>query len=181
MYRNIRGIDLGLSLTVFEYRIVGNALPKLNLNVSLRQVGNVGLGIASQAENIGIVQLHFGSRIVTRRKLVTADNRGIQCRCRPITRVSALSRHVAMNHADARHPLISLRRLLAGRRCGLIGPLRLSDLKGRIGLLRRPRPVLRGLGLRTQTQSTGHRQSQNCQICHQSVFHGSPLPIPRAT
>ncbi len=60
MHRDVRRIDFWLSLALIKDRVVGQALSKLNLDVLLGKVRDVGLRIRSQAKNVGEVKLHLG-------------------------------------------------------------------------------------------------------------------------
>src|SRR5450631_253334 len=137
MDRYVGGIDLGLSFAVFRDREVRDALAQLNLNVFLRKVRDVGLGVRSQAKYVGEVELQLGTRVVASRNFVAGHYRLIQRGCRPVSRIAALCGNIAVHQADSRHALIGLRRSFAGwstglSLCGLgIGGLRVHRLSVR--------------------------------------------------
>jgi len=123
---HVRGIDLRLGFAVFRNREVQDALAQLNLNVFLRQVRDVDLGVRAQAKNIGEVELQFRPRAVAGRNFVAGHDRLIQYDCRPVAGITALRGDVAVNQADARHALVRLCRSLARWSAGLrFGGLRL--------------------------------------------------------
>src|SRR3982074_1021412 len=182
MYRHVRSVDLRLGLTVFEDGIVRDPLRQLNLNIALREVHNIRLRVVSETNNVGEIELQLSARVVRRRNLVTADNRSVQRRRRPIAGVSALGRHIPMNHADSSYALISLRWSLTGWSIG-IGlsfharrlVLRLPCLHGRTRLVRGARTFLSRLRQRMETEKTCQRQDQHCETPHESAFHKPPL------
>jgi hypothetical protein len=59
MNRHVRRVDLRFGFAVLRYRITGKALADLDLNVLLREVGDVRLRVRSQSESVGIVELQF--------------------------------------------------------------------------------------------------------------------------
>src|SRR5207302_5126933 len=85
------------------------ALAELNLDVFVSEVRDVGLRIRSQAKYVREVKLHLGTPARSRGNLVAVDYRLIQYGRRPVARIPALRRDLAMDHTDAAHSLISLR------------------------------------------------------------------------
>src|SRR5258708_29016780 len=142
MHCYIRSINLRLDFALIEDAIVRESLPKLNLNVLVRKVRNRGLRIRSQPKNVGEIELHLGAAASSSRNLITTEYGLVQHGRRPIAGVSALRRHVAMNHADAAHTLVGLSRTFTRRPTGL----RFRARRGRVPVLRRllaPRVAVR--------------------------------------
>jgi hypothetical protein len=70
MQRNVRSINLRLSLALAEHGIVRDSLPDLHLNKLLGEVRYGGLRIRTKPQNVGIVELHFRTPAIARRNLV---------------------------------------------------------------------------------------------------------------
>src|SRR5258708_6054844 len=173
MHCYIRSINLRLDFALIEDAIVRESLPKLNLNVLVRKVRNRGLRIRSQPKNVGEIELHLGAAASSSRNLITTEYGLVQHGRRPIAGVSALRRHVAMNHADAAHTLVGLSRTFTRRSTGLrfrvrrgrlpvlrrLLSLRLSDLHRRTGLLRGTGTFLSGLTPHANREGTCYCKS----------------------
>jgi hypothetical protein len=57
MDRDIRRVNLGLGLTVSRDCVVDQALRKLNLDIFLRQVGDVDRRVRTEADSVGEIEL----------------------------------------------------------------------------------------------------------------------------
>src|SRR5580698_7743505 len=108
MNRNVRRVNLGLSLALTEHGVIGQTLRDLNLYVFIREVRDIGLRVRSQAKNVRVIELNFRAAASSSGNFVAVHHRLIQYCRRPCTGISALRRYVAMNHADAADTLISL-------------------------------------------------------------------------
>src|ERR1700691_3267338 len=187
MQRDVGRVDLRLSFTFTKDGVIGQALSDLNLNVLLREVRDVGLGIRSQAKNVGVVELYLRSPARSSGNFIAVDHGLIQDCRRPRAGIPALRRDVAMNHADAAHTSVGLCRAFPGwsaglsffselgRRTGLGLPrlrwlsrlgrrtrlrgLRLSDFHRRLWLLSRSRTGLGSLGFDGERECACQRQS----------------------
>jgi hypothetical protein len=78
MDRKIRSVDLDVRFAVLQNRVVGQAAGQLNLDLLGVQARNVGLGAFVNSQNIGIVKLKFGARIVARGNAIAGDDGCVQ-------------------------------------------------------------------------------------------------------
>src|SRR5208282_1528474 len=120
----VGSIDFSVGIATFEYRVVRHAMSKLNLDLRARELHQVRLAVLGQPKRVGIVEFQFSPRLVSGRNPVTRQHGSIQHRRRPILRVAALRRYVAMNQTHAGHAILLLRRRRVVTRIGGVGVAR---------------------------------------------------------
>ncbi len=74
MNRDVRRIDLRLSLALAKHGVIYQALPHLNLNVLVRKPRDIGLRVRSEAKNVGEVELHLGPPACSGGNFVAVDH-----------------------------------------------------------------------------------------------------------
>jgi hypothetical protein len=62
---DVRSIDLGIGIAVFEDGVIRHAVAKLNLNLRMGELHKVGLRMLSEAQHVGVIQLKLGSGLVS--------------------------------------------------------------------------------------------------------------------
>jgi hypothetical protein len=77
--RDVRRINLHIRLAALQHGVTGISLRYLDLNVSARKIGNLGLALGRQTQNIGVVQLDLCARLFPGSNLVTTLQRRINC------------------------------------------------------------------------------------------------------
>ena len=107
--RHVGRIDLRIRIAVLVDGVVRHAVPKLNLDLRMRELRDVGLRMLSQPQHVCVVKLEFSARLVAGRNAVARQHRRIERSRRPILGVATLRGDVAMNQADARHSIFFLR------------------------------------------------------------------------
>ncbi len=105
-------INLRLRLAVFEDRVIDDALTHLYLDLRPRKRGDVGLRVVAQPQDVGVIELHLGTRRIGRGNLVTADNGSIERGRRPVAGITSPRGDVTVNQTDAPHPRLNLHRRL---------------------------------------------------------------------
>ena len=118
MHREIRSVDLDVRFALFQHRVGGHAARELNLNLLAAQGGDVRLAALFEAQNVGVVQLNFGTRLVGGGNTVPSNDGSVERCGRPVARVSALRGNIATCETDARHTRVGLRRFRLRLRTG---------------------------------------------------------------
>jgi hypothetical protein len=90
MNRDVGRINLRLSFAVLGNHEIGNAFAQLNLNLFVRQVCNVCLGIRAQAKRVGEIELQLRAGVVARRNFVSSHYRLVHHNRRPVAGISTL-------------------------------------------------------------------------------------------
>ena len=94
-------INLDVRFVRLKHRVIHQALGHLQLNASLREVGKLGLATLAEAQDVGVIELDFRARAISRGNRVTSRQRCVDRGGHPICGVSALGGNVPVNQADA--------------------------------------------------------------------------------
>src|SRR6266496_376684 len=115
--RGIRGVEFDGGFAVPQNGISREALAQLDLNVFLGECPEIGLAVLGKPQNIGVVELHLGARLVAGGNLVASHHGRIQRGSRPVSGVATLGGDLAFNQTDAGSAGVSFSR---SRRAGTL-------------------------------------------------------------
>ncbi len=99
----IRRIDLDFGLGILGDAEVREPLPDLDLDLCPLHGCDFCLRIITETKDVCMVELELGLGTVSCGDPVATGHGLIQRRPRPVTRIAALHRNVALDQADARH------------------------------------------------------------------------------
>jgi hypothetical protein len=99
-HSHVGGVDLRVRLISFEDGEIQHAPGKLDLNATVAQIGNPGLRLLIEAQDVCMIQLDFGPGPLTGGNLVALNNGRVDCRGYPIPRISTHGGDVTVNQAN---------------------------------------------------------------------------------
>src|SRR5579872_1718807 len=106
---HIRRVNFDVGIAVAQLAEVDQTQAHLHLHAITGKVGDFGVGVIRQAQDIGVIELHLSPRSRPGGHLVAGYQRRVQLGIHPVTGVATLHGDVSVDQADAPHAGLYLR------------------------------------------------------------------------